>query len=243
MRVNWGKLTSMTDDSALDGFDAFDVLDREAVRLDAFFSTLLATEWDRPSRCSGWSTRDLLAHLAASEAYHHACLAGRVSEYITELGAQGVNDLDDANKLGVDRLADYTPRELLAMWRSDNLETRQGFRERGNGMIDTTVGEYPCRWQAFHVAAELATHADDVFVPIADDEDELRWAWRVAFSRFALAETKPEVVIEEVGEGRWRVGSDDLKVEVDEHELMEGVAGRLDDSSRLTPDERRLLRA
>jgi hypothetical protein len=93
------------------------------------------------------------------------------------------------------------------------------------------------------VAAELATHADDVFVPIADDEDELRWAWRVAFSRFALAETKPEVVIEEVGEGRWRVGSDDLKVEVDEHELMEGVAGRLDDSSRLTPDERRLLRA
>jgi hypothetical protein len=27
--------------------------------------------------------------------------------------------------------------------------------------VDTSVGDYPCRWQAFHVAAELATHADD----------------------------------------------------------------------------------
>lgn len=233
----------MTDDSALNGFDPFDVLDREAVRLDAFFSTLPVTEWSRPSRCPGWSTRDMLAHLAASESYYHACLEGRVREFLANLAAQGATDPDSANQLGIEQLSEYTPRELLAMWRSANLETRQGFRERGDDMIDTSVGEYPCRWQAFHVASELATHADDVFVPIADDEDELRWAWRVAFSRFALAEAKPDVVVEDLGDRRWRVRSDSLKVEVDEHELMEGVMGRLDDSSRLTDAERELLRA
>jgi uncharacterized protein (TIGR03083 family) len=242
IELNFARITGMTDDSALDGFDPFDVLDREAVRLDAFFSTLPATEWSRPSRCPGWSTRDMLAHLAAAEPYHHACLEGRVAEFLTDLAAQGATDLDSGNQIGVDQLADYTPQELLAMWRSANLETRQGFRERGDGMIDSTVGEYPCRWQAFHVASELATHADDVFVPVADDEDELRWAWRVAFSRFALTEAKPEVVIEDLGDKRVRVRGDGLEVEVDEHELMEGVMGRLDDSSRLAPAERALLR-
>jgi uncharacterized protein (TIGR03083 family) len=232
----------MTDDSALEGFDPFDVLDREAVRLDAFFSTLVPTEWSRASRCPGWTTRDMLAHLAAAEAYHQACLDGRVGEYLAELGALGATDLDSANRVGIDQLADYQPRELLSMWRASNLETRQGFRARGDGTIDTTVGEYPCRWQAFHVASELATHADDIFVPVADDEDELRWAWRVAFSRFALAEAKPDVVVEPLGGGRWRVRTDSLKVEVDEHDLMEGVVGRLDGSSGLTTDELALLR-
>ena len=140
-------------------------------------------------------------------------------------------------------MAAYEPMELLSMWRAANLESRQGFRARGGGTIDTSVGEYPCRWQAFHVASELATHADDVFVPVADDEDELRWAWRVAFSRFALAEARPEVVVEPLGGGQWRVRTDGLKVEVDEHDLMEGVMGRLDDSSGLTTDELALLRA
>jgi uncharacterized protein (TIGR03083 family) len=233
----------MTDDSALDGFDPFDVLDREAVRLDAFFSTLLASEWSLPSRCPGWTTRDMLAHLAASEAYHHACLEGRVGELLTDLAAQGATDLDSANRIGVERLSAYEPRELLSMWRAANLETRQGYRACADGMIDTSVGQYPCRWQAFHVASELATHADDVYVPVADDEDELRWAWRVAFSRFALAEAKPDVVVEPVEGGRWRVRGENLKVEVNEHDLMEGVVGRLDEASGLTADELALLHA
>lgn len=233
----------MTDDSALDGFDPFDVLDREAVRLDAFFSTLLPTEWVRPSRCPGWTTRDMLAHLAAAEAYHHACLAGRVTEYLAELAAQGATDLHSANRVGIGQLADYESKELLSMWRAANLETRQGFRARGDGTVDTSVGDYPCRWQTFHVASELATHADDIWVPVADDEDELRWAWRVAFSRFALTEAKPDVVLVPLGDGQWRVRSEVLKVEVDEHDLMEGVMGRLDDTSGLTPEELTLLRA
>src|SRR5687768_11996791 len=206
----------MTDDSKLRDFDPFDVLDREAVRLDAYFSTLRDGEWAAPSRCPAWTTRDMLGHLAASERYHHACLDGTVAEFMAEVAAAGARDF---NQMGVDNLAQFTPQEVLGMWRVANLETRHGFRERGDGTIDTSAGEYPCRWQAFHIASELATHADDVYVPIADDEDELRWAWRVGFSWFALSEAKPEVIVEQIGEGRIRVAGDDVEVEVNEHDL------------------------
>src|SRR5208283_5425490 len=43
-----------------------------------------------------------------------------------------------------------------------------------------------CRWQAVHVAAELATHADDIGVPVTHDERTERTAWRARYSRFAL---------------------------------------------------------
>jgi uncharacterized protein (TIGR03083 family) len=231
----------MRDDSVLAGFDPFDVFDREAVRLDAFFSTLREGEWSTSSRCPGWTIRDVLAHLTAAESYYRACLEGKVSEFMANLASRGATDLDSANQVGVDDLANFTPAELLGMWRMANLETRQGFRERGDDMIDTSVGMYPCRWQTFHVAAELATHADDMHVPIADDEDELRWAWRAAFSRFALTEAKPDLTLEELGDRRLRIRCEDVEFEVDEHELMEGVMNRLNNSSRLSAEQRALL--
>ena len=36
--------------------------------------------------------------------------------------------------------------------------------------MDSSIGDYPGRWQAFHVAAELASHADDVGVPVTHGE-------------------------------------------------------------------------
>lgn len=232
----------MTDDSVLAGFDPFDVLDREAVRLDAFFSTLRNNEWETPSRCAGWTTRDVLAHLTASEEYFHACLDGTVTAYLQKMAARGGTDLDSMNELGIREFDGIDPHEILDIWRSSNLETRRGFHERDPGVVDTSGGDYPVRWQAFHIAGELATHADDVHVPIADDEDELRWAWRVAYSRFALTEAKPQVTIEPIGERRLWVRSPDVSVDVSEHDLMEGVMGRLDTSSGLSDEERLLLK-
>jgi uncharacterized protein (TIGR03083 family) len=232
----------MADDSVLAGFDPFDVLDREAVRLDAFLSTLRNNEWATQSRCPGWTTRHMLAHLAAAEDYYRACLEGTVAEYMAAMTEQGASDLDAVNDIGVAQFLDRDPHEVLDVWRSANFETRQGFRARGNGMVDTLVGQYPGRWQAFHIAAEMATHADDIHVPIADDEDELRWAWRVAFSRFALTEAKPDVVVEPVGDKTLRVQGAGVDFEVSEHDLMEGVMGRLGESSALSAEQRELLR-
>jgi uncharacterized protein (TIGR03083 family) len=230
------------DDTELRRFDPFDLLDREAVRLDEFFSTRTDADWSRPTRCTAWSVRDVLAHVLAAESYHHACLDGTVADFERHVVAQGGTDLERANDIGIAELSDRAPAQLLVEWRAANTETRRGFRERDDGTVDTSVGEYPCRWQAFHVASELATHADDVGVSVTPRERSDRLEWRAAISRFALAEDKPEVTVT-FEAGRTRVRGDGIEVEVDDEEVVEGVAARLEHSSRLTTSERELLSA
>jgi uncharacterized protein (TIGR03083 family) len=230
----------VTDDSELAGIDPFDLLDREAARLDSHLATLSGADWTRPSRCAGWSTREVLAHLASSEDYNRACLDGTVRAFLEDLGARGATDLDSANALGVAELADLGPQEVLARWREANASNRVRLRERGDGLVDTTVGDYPCRWQAFHLASELATHADDISVPVTSDERDERGRWRARFSRFALVEAKPDVTVSVEG-GRTGVSGKGVEVVVDDDDLVEGVAGRLDDGSALPAPARALL--
>ena len=220
----------MTDDAELAGLDPFDIFDREAARIERHLATLPEADWSRRSRCALWSVRDVLAHLTDAENYHRACLDGRVSEFIAEMEARGGHDIAAANALAVAALADRPPPQLLAEWSESNAETRRRFRERGDGRIDTSVGDYPCRWQAFHVAGELATHADDMFVPVSSDERAERLAWRARFSRFALAEHKPGVTVSAEGD-RTRVRGEGIEVVVDDDELVEGVAGRLEETA------------
>jgi len=247
----------VTDDRELHGLDPFDALDTEAARLDAFFSRLVAAggasadggvgagagevgEWDRPSRCAGWTTRDVLGHLLAGEDYHRACLEGRASAHIASFGARGASDLDAFNALGV---ADYSvlpAAEVLERWRAASTDNRMRFRERGDGTVDTSIGDYPNRWQAFHVASELATHADDIGVPVDDEERAGRVAWRAKFSRFALEEAKPGIDIAVDGV-RTVVTDGKVTADVEDLDLVDGVMGRLEDSSRIGAPQRGLL--
>ena len=56
----------MVDDADLQGLDPYDLMQREAERLDQFFVGLDDAAWSRRSRCAGWSVRDMLAHLLSS---------------------------------------------------------------------------------------------------------------------------------------------------------------------------------
>lgn len=230
----------MTDDHELAGLDPFTLLDAEAERLDAFFSSLNEPGWNRASRCAGWTVRDVLGHLTAGEDYHRACLDGTVSTLLTRFAERGCTDLDSANALGVADYAALSPGEALSRWRGASADNRRRFRERGDGIVDTSVGDYPCRWQAFHVAAELATHADDVGAPAPGGDHRERTAWRARYSRFALAEAKPHLRVEATGAGTIITDGPTI-VEVDDHELVEGVMCRLDEASRLDAAQRTLL--
>ena len=232
----------MTDDSQLSGLDPFDLLDQEAARLDDHYSRLPDEDWPKPSRCAGWSIGDVLAHLAASEDYHHACLDGTVQAFMHEIETKGASDLTAANALGIAELSDQDPQQLIVRWREANAETRRRFRQRGDGRVDSSVGDYPSRWQAFHVASELATHADDVYVPVTAAERDARRAWRTRVSRFALAETKADLTVSAEA-GRTRVRGQGVDVSLDGDEFVEAVAGRLDETSRLEPAARTVLSA
>jgi len=174
------------------------------------------------------------------EDYHRACLDGTVAAFLARFAERGGKDLDSANALGVADYAALSPAEALVRWRAASADNRCRFRERGNGTVDTSIGDYPCRWQAIHVAAELATHADDIGVPTARDEDSERTAWRARYSRFALAEAKPQLEIRSDG-GRTAVSDGTAMVELDDHELIEAVKDRLDETCGLDARARELL--
>ena len=230
----------MTDDRELAGLDPFALLDTEAGRLDAFLSYLGESGWHRLSRCAGWTARDVLGHLTAGEDYHRACLDGTVTAFLSAFAERGGTDLDSVNALGVADYAALSPAQVLARWRAASADNRRRFRERGDGVVDTSIGDYPCRWQAFHVAAELATHADDIGVPVTHGEHEERTASRARYSRFALAEAKPQLEIRLAGT-RTAVTDGSNTVELDDDELIEAVMGRLDETSGFSATLRSLL--
>jgi len=210
----------------LEGLDPYDAQDVEAARIAEHLATLDDAGWAAPSRCGGWTVRDVVAHLAGTEQYHQACFEGGVAAMIEQGLAAGMTSLDDFNQAGVDERADRPTADVVAEFLAADAETRRLFRERDGGQMDSSIGDYPVRWQAFHIADELATHADDIGAPVASGEVGDRRAWRAAFSRFSLSEKRPEATIEVVVDGT-RVVVDGTEVVVDDATLVEGVARRL----------------
>jgi uncharacterized protein (TIGR03083 family) len=222
----------MVDDQDLAGLDPYDLMAGESARIDRFFSGLTESDWQQPTRCEGWRVRDVLAHLAASEDYNRACLDGSVQQFLADLGAKGATDLATANDIGIREFDGHTPQQILDVWRTKSSTNRDAFRARDGGAVDSTVGEYPARWQAFHLAFELATHADDVAVPVTSDEATNRNAWQASFGRFALKELKPDIAID-ARSGRTHVRTGDVDIDLTDDEFVQAVAARLPDDSPL----------
>ena len=182
----------MPDDAVLEGFDPYDVMDAEAARIDRYVSGLDQAELDRPSACAGWSVQDVVGHLAAGEEYNQACLDETLGALFARLGPLGVTDMDSFNRYGVEEWRGHPIGEVLDVWRARCQRTRTELRRRDGGELPTSVGPYPVRWQAFHLASELATHGDDIDAPSTDAPQQ----WRPRFAVFAVSETKPEVSID-----------------------------------------------
>jgi len=232
----------MTDDRDLHDLDPYDLMDAEAARLDAYFSGLGEADWAKPSRCEGWSVRDVLAHLASSEDYNHASLEGTVGEFLAAWGEKGATDLTTANEIGIRALDDRSTDQLIADWRVANALTRAKLRERDGDDIDTSVGPYPARWQAFHLAFELAVHADDVGVPVAPAEAGARVAWEAAFGRFALKELDKDLNFE-AANGTTHVEGDGIDIDLPDDVFVDAVAARLGPDAPFDAEQRTLLSA
>ena len=177
----------MPDDRELSDINPYDLMESEAARLEFYLASLTGEAWDEPSACEGWSVKDVLAHLAGGEEYNRACLTDSIGAMFERYTSRGATDLNAFNALGVSDRKDQRPADLLDEWRRENGETRSEMRHRDGEQMPTAVGQYPVRWQAWHLASELATHADDVNVPVTHKrEEDARRDWRVRFARFAL---------------------------------------------------------
>ena len=223
------------DDHDLDAFDPYDAFDAEAARVRAFLEGLHDDGWAAPTRCALWDRRALAAHLDSTEDYHHACLDDALGELMQRYVDAGVTGMDDANRFGVQERADRPAAEVVATWAERNADTRRRLRERDGGLMSTMAGPYPVRWQAFHIADELATHADDLGVPVPDDEAAARRAWRAAFARFALHESHPEVAPQVVGGGT-EVTVGGRSVVLDDATVIDVVMGRTPAGGAVDPE-------
>ncbi len=225
----------MADDAELAGLDPYDLMTAETARLEQFFAGLTDADWQKPSRCTGWSVRDVLAHLAASEEYNRATLDGTVQQFLADVGAKGVTDLASANDLGIRGFDGQSPQQILDEWRARITRNTKELRARDGSQIDTSIGAYPARRQAFHLAFELATHADDIGVPVTASEADPRIAWQAHFARFALHEVKPDLTI--VGhDGRTHVRGEGLDLDLADGAFVAAVAARLPATTELGDD-------
>ncbi|MFC5822303.1 maleylpyruvate isomerase family mycothiol-dependent enzyme [Nonomuraea insulae] len=219
----------------LKDFNPFDIFDAEAVRLDWHFAGLDEAGWQRPSRCEGWSVRDVLAHLAGEELYNHACLDGTVDDLMDRLASVGVSGFVDFNEWCVRERRDLPVEEVLAEWRTQNGETRHRMRALGrDGTLATMAGPYPVGLQTFHYDSEYATHADDVYAHVSDAEADGRTLWRVAVGRFVLAEQDSKVQVEQTADQIW-VALDGTSAALSYPEFVEATVGRLPASHGLDP--------
>lgn len=229
----------MADESLLDALDPFALLDRESDRVHRFFTS--APDWSRPSRCAGWSTRDMLGHLTGLEDYARAGLDNRVRALFRAGKAAGATGVGGFNDWQIREYADLPATELIERWRAANLANRVELRARGrHGSIDTSIGAYPAWLQTLHFAVEYATHGDDIAVPVDEDEKAERLAWRVTFGRFVLTELERPVAVTPDGDVLTvdgEPGTTTLRAD----DFVEATQGRLPDDHPLDPAFRALL--
>jgi len=212
--------------------DPYALMAEEAGRIDAFSAALDPDAWRAPTACDGWDRHDLMAHLAGSEEYNHACLDDAIDSLMTRALAADVTDVDSFNRWAVETRRGVDDQALLAEWRGAEARTRAGLAAIDGADVATMVGPYPARWQAFHLAAELATHADDLGIAGPDDESgqASRWEWRARAVRFFLAETHPDLAVEPTATGT-AISIDGTPVILDDRSLVQAANGRLPDDA------------
>jgi uncharacterized protein (TIGR03083 family) len=229
----------VVDETELEGLDPFDLLDAESARVERHLTG--AVDWSRRSRCAGWSTRDMLSHLAGVEVYNRACVDDDMAGLFARASEHGVTDVHSFNDWQVRHHGARDTKEVLEEWMAANAAFRAEIRARGrDGSMATSIGPYPVGLQTFHMAMEYATHADDIGADIGDAERPGRDEWRARFARFALAEQDKPVETDAAG-GRNVVRAGDEQAELSDAELVEASQGRLPDDHPLSPPLREAL--
>ncbi|MGD2185614.1 MAG: maleylpyruvate isomerase family mycothiol-dependent enzyme [Desulfobacterales bacterium] len=202
--------------------DPFSTLDSEINRLTNFFSSLGPQGWKSPTRCEGWTVRDMVAHLDSDEEYNQACLNDTVGSLIADF-----NCLDEFNNRQIQKRAQLSNAEILSQWRDRQSRVRDAWEKLGlKAKIPTFIGPYPLHAQIWHITSEYATHADDMSVSVLSADQAPRLRWRFQFSAFAVQEKKNPPGLARKG-NRMMVFTDQHCLALSEKEFVSAVSARL----------------
>jgi uncharacterized protein (TIGR03084 family) len=102
--------------------DAVTALADQQAQLTGMLEGLEDTDWQRPSRCEGWTVADVVLHLAQTNEMAIASVDGRFAEYLAEVGRQlgdaPQSNVDDGAALMVAKERDRPLADLKARWQA-----------------------------------------------------------------------------------------------------------------------------
>ena len=220
----------------LPDLDPFLTLDQEVARIQSLCDSLKPDEWTNPTRCEGWTVRDLVAHLDSVEEYNEACLEDRVKDFVS-----GFNDLDTFNAQQIKNRAHLSSEEILEQWSSRQARVREEWAKLGlSAIIPTFIGPFPLHTQIWHINSEYATHGDDIGVFVGEEEAEFRLMWRAQFALFAVQQRENPPGLERTDDVII-VTMNDFRMAFSDEDFVSAVSARLPLPEN--PEERETVKA
>ncbi len=159
---------------------------------DVMLNGLTQSEWERPSRCPGWSVSDVVLHLAQTDEFTLASATGRFSDAFGALG-EGAVDVNTAAALAVERERGPVGVAVRDRWRAAAGAVARMFEgcDPGSRLV-WVAGELSARTLAATRLSETWIHSGDIAqalgreLPVTDRLWHIaRLAWRTLPYAFA----------------------------------------------------------
>lgn len=193
-----------------DSVDATAALLAQHAEMAGLFESLAVQDWERPTRCPGWTVADVVLHLSQTDEMAIASLEGRTAGFIAgHVSGAPAGTVDDGADWMVSQERGASPDVLLGRWR----DASSRFDEMLVGAdshrrVVWVVGELSIRTLISTRLAEAWIHTGDIADAVGVElkpDDRLRHiarlAWRTlpyAFAREGVALSGP-VAFELIG--------------------------------------------
>jgi uncharacterized protein (TIGR03084 family) len=170
--------------------------------LRAVVTTIEGSDWDRPTRCEGWTVADVLLHLAQTNEFATASLRDEFGprHAFAAPAASGApraagDDVDAAAAAAVEAQRHTTPAEILARWERSAATMLDAFRARDlHDRVQWVAGTLSARTLVSTRIAETWIHAGDITAALGIEQaptsrlrEIARLAWRTLPYAFARA--------------------------------------------------------
>jgi uncharacterized protein (TIGR03084 family) len=183
--------------------EVLDALSEQHAETAALLGGLAADDWERPTRCTGWTVADVVLHMAQTDEMATASLNAELDRFLAErTGGRPASSVDDGAALMVERERGRPGPEIGARWSASATALRSLLAAHDpHARVQWVAGTLSAHTLAATRLAECWIHTGDVaegvgtpLAPTSRLRLVARLAWRTlpyAFAREGRALTGP----------------------------------------------------
>lgn len=137
-----------------------DAMKQERTSLVTYLRELPEAAWEKPSLCTGWSVRDVVAHLV-----------GNVAD-VNALRLEGAGT-DEFNKRQIDERADKSIAELLAEWDVEAAKFEDGILQQTDEFWNAEYAPFGTVGTALRrLVEDIYIHAQDIRMALGEEQSD-----------------------------------------------------------------------